>query len=175
MSMREISLAILDVVQNSIDAGATIIEVNVGVTDSVIRFEITDNGVGMTETELKKATESGASFKGSTGYGLALLKNEVSQSGGDLIIKSKSGIGTVVNAKYNRNNQCLIGDLGSTFVALVDEGFDVVLTIDLYGELKCYDTRELKSSAGVAELQSSGALRLIREDINKKTNGGAML
>ena len=172
--MREISLAILDVAQNSIDAGATLIEISVAIDKKSIAFEIADNGNGMSEEELKRATERGVSFKGSSGLGLALLKEETSKSGGKLEIISQKGKGTTIKAEYQAKS-AILGKLGDTFAVLVDEGYDTVLDISVFGVKSSYDTRELKSSAGVAELQSSGALRLIREDINKKTNGGAML
>ena len=172
--MREISLAILDVAQNSIDALATLIEIDVMQNESGISFEVSDNGSGMSEEQLFRATEQGVSYKGSSGLGLALLKDETSEAGGKLEIFSRIGSGTRVKASY-MTKEAILGNLGATFVALVDEGYDVVLNLDVFGIKSNYDTRELKSSAGVADLQSSGALRLIREDINKKTNGGAML
>lgn len=173
--MREISLDILDAAQNSIDAGATVIEISVTVNDNGIAFDMTDNGVGMTENELLSATGKGVSFKQSSGLGLYLLKRDAEESGGALEIESQSGKGTAVSAKFVKN--CVLGDLGATFVTLVGEEYDVILTLDISGNVSRYDTGELKSSAGVADLQSLGALRLIREDINNKLklNGGAML
>lgn len=172
--MREVSLAILDIAQNSIDAGATLIRINVAQDVDGIEFEVADNGVGMSEEELSRATERGVSFKGGTGLGLALLREETREAGGELKIISEAGSGTTVKAGY-RSVDAVIGDLGDTFAALADEGYDTALSLSVFGSESSYDTRELKSSAGVADLQSSGALRLIREDINKKTNGGAML
>ena len=172
--MREISLAILDVAQNSIDAGATLIEIGVAADEKSIAFEIVDNGNGMSENELSRATERGVSFKGSSGLGLALLKEEISQSGGKLEIISQKGKGTTVKAEYQVKS-AILGKLGDTFAVLVDEGYDTVLNLSVFGVQSSYDTRELKSSAAVADIQSRGVLRLIREDINKKTNGGAML
>ena len=173
--MREISLDILDAAQNSIDAGATVIKINVSVNGNGIAFKISDDGVGMSEKELLSATEKGVSFKQSSGLGLYLVKRDAEESGGTLEIMSQVGKGTVVSAVFKGNRE--IGNLGATFVALVGEEYDVILTLDISGNVSRYDTGELKSSAGVAYLQSSGVLRLIREDINNKLklNGGAML
>ncbi|MCM1305832.1 MAG: ATP-binding protein [Bacteroides sp.] len=172
--MREISLAILDVAQNSIDAGATLVEITVTIDENLIGFAVADNGKGMSEVELSNAVERGVSFKGGSGLGLALLKEETCEAGGKLKISSEAGAGATVKAEYKAKS-AVIGKLGDTFATLVDEGYDTVLNLSVLGKRYSYDTRELKSSAGVARLQSSGALRLIREDINKKTNGGAML
>ena len=172
--MREISLAILDVAQNSIGASATLIEISVVQSERGIEFEVADNGNGMSGDELQRATERGVSYKGSSGLGLALLKEETAEAGGKLEIISQKESGTTVKAEY-KSNTAILGKLGDTFAVLVDEGYDTVLNLSVFGSKSSYDTRELKSSATVADLQSSGALRLIREDINKKTNGGAML
>lgn len=172
--MREIALAILDAAQNSVDANATLIEISVVQDEKSIAFEIADNGSGMSEEELKKAAERGVSFKGSSGLGLALLKEETSEADGKLKIISQKGKGTTVKAEY-QTKSAVLGKLGDTFAVLVDEGYDTVLNLSVFGSQSSYDTRELKSSAAVADIQSDGVLRLIREDINKKTNGGAML
>lgn len=173
--MREVSLAVLDIAQNSIDAGATLIKISVTLRESGVSFEIADNGEGMSEKTLRSARDRGVSHKGGSGLGLYLLERETSECGGNLRIVSKTGEGTKVFATFGTESE--IGDLGSTFVALVAEEYDVTLEIDILGSKSLFDTRELKSSAGVAKLQSSGALRLIREDINNKLklNGGAML
>ncbi len=173
--MREISLAVLDIAQNSIDANAGLIKIDLSVDDDFIEIKVSDDGEGMSDTQLEMATELGVSFKGGSGLGLSLLKDEILQCDGVLNIKSEVGFGTTVEARYNSIAQAEIGDFGSTFVTLVDESFDTVLTLNIRGLVAEYDTREIKSSACVADLQSSGVLRLIREDINKKTNGGAKL
>ena len=164
--MREVSLAILDVAQNSIDACAKLIDINVCLTDEIMSFSVTDDGCGMDDSQLASATGRGVSFKGSTGLGLAILSEEVASCGGDLKIISQKGVGTKVSASYPAS-KAILGELGATFVALVAEEYDVGLSDQACGKLKRYDTRELKSSLGVADLQSLGALRLIREEINQ--------
>lgn len=164
--VREVSLAILDIAENSIDAKATLIRIRVTKSDEGISFEVADDGSGMSDKTLRKATAKGFSTKGGAGLGLALLEEETALAGGELKIVSQEGKGTTVFATY-KDVGVNIGNLGATFVALVDEGYDTVLETDNCGIKKSYDTRELKSSSSVAELQSGGVLRLIREDINK--------
>lgn len=164
--MREVSLAILDAAENSVSANAKLIKIEVSVFEDGISFSVSDDGVGMSEEELKSATQKGVSFKGSTGLGLALIKEDAESLGGSLKIISNKNCGTEVFADYP-SKEAVLGDLGATFVALTDDGFDVVLTVKHCGTLKRYDTRELKSSSCTADLQSLGALRLIREEINQ--------
>ncbi len=164
--MREVSLAILDVALNSIDALAKLICISVLEKDGLLSFTVTDDGCGMSADKLAIAMQRGVSFKGSTGLGLALLSEETAECCGEFKITSQEGVGTAVFASYAAS-KAKLGDLGATFVTLVDEGYDVVLKVQRGENIKMYDTRELKSSFGVAKLQSLGALRLIREDINQ--------
>ncbi|MDE5602051.1 MAG: ATP-binding protein [Clostridia bacterium] len=170
--MREVSLAISDVAQNSIDAGAKHLRIAVGVDEECISFEVSDDGQGMDKEVLTAALEDGKSFKGSSGIGLTLVKENAKQ----FEISSEKGIGTTVRASYLRSDGAYLGDFGATMLTLVGD-FDTVLELSVYGRTKRIDTGELKSALSVAELQSRGVLRLMREDINKfiRQNGGANL
>lgn len=176
--MREISLDVSDIAQNSIDAGAKLLQITIAITNGVISFEVTDDGEGMDESTLAVAMQRGVSFKGSTGLGLAIVAEDAHKANGKFEITSQKGCGTRVTASFLRAcDGVTLGDLGATAVTLVDEGYDTVLTL-IIGENKFeMDTRKLKSASSVAELQSHGVLRLIREDINKfiRQNGGAIL
>ena len=171
--MREVSLAISDVAQNSIDAGARHLRIAVDVNEDCVSFEVSDDGQGMDKEVLTAALKDGKSFKGSTGIGLTLVRADAKH----FEISSEKGIGTTVRASYLRKDGAHLGDFGATMLTLVDEGFDTVLELSVYGRTKRIDTGELKSALSVAELQSRGVLRLMREDINKfiRQNGGANL
>lgn len=55
--MRDISLHILDIAQNSLAANASLVEISVEETSDYIEVTIKDNGKGMSEEELKKVTD----------------------------------------------------------------------------------------------------------------------
>ena len=46
--MKELSLNILDITENSVKAGATLTEINISETENDLVLTITDNGHGMT-------------------------------------------------------------------------------------------------------------------------------
>lgn len=175
--MREVSLAICDIAQNSIDAGAKHLRIAVAVDKSAISFEVNDDGRGMDSETLAEIARRGVSFKGSHGLGLATLKEETKTLGGNFEIKSQKGVGTKVCASFSRQSGAKLGDMGATAVTLIDENYDCVLILSVCGKEKCIDLGELRSASSVAELQSRGVLRLIREDINKfiRQNGGTNL
>ena len=59
-----------------------------------IRISVTDDGCGMTEEQMKHIFEVGYSGRGSSGMGLAFVKQVVEHSGGVLEITSRPGGGT---------------------------------------------------------------------------------
>ena len=47
--MRELALNILDIVENSVKANATLIEIDVSAKDNLLTVSVKDNGKGMSE------------------------------------------------------------------------------------------------------------------------------
>lgn len=101
--MKEISLHILDLMQNSIEAGASkiLLEVNEN-ENGFLTFSITDNGRGMSEDMLKKIRDPFVTTRQTrnVGLGIPFVEMTTKQSGGSLIIKSSQGKGTFLKASY---------------------------------------------------------------------------
>ena len=55
--MKELSLNILDIAQNSVKAGASLIEIRLTETDEILTIEIIDNGCGMSREMLENPPE----------------------------------------------------------------------------------------------------------------------
>ena len=102
--MRELSLNVMDITQNSISAGAT--EIGISVFESEVSEEliitITDNGKGMTEEQVKSVTDPFYTTRTTrpVGLGIPLFKMEAEMTGGDFEIKSTVGVGTTVIARF---------------------------------------------------------------------------
>lgn len=103
--MRELSLNILDIVQNSIRAKAT--EITIGIEESEIedmyKIVITDDGTGIPEGMLRDITDPYVTTrtKRRMGLGLPLLKYHAELTGGQLTINSEPGKGTEVKAEFS--------------------------------------------------------------------------
>ena len=94
----EISLHILDIVENSIKAGADFIEIKILVrTDTRrLRVEVQDNGCGMSEEQVQ-ACENPFFTSRTTrkvGLGIPFLKQSAECTGGSFSIRSAVGQGT---------------------------------------------------------------------------------
>ena len=103
--MQEISLNILDIVQNSIRANASLIEVIIEEAPStdLFAFTVKDNGCGMDEEMVKRVTDPFVTTRTTrkVGLGISLLKSLAQQAGGDIKLESKVGVGTVIRADFS--------------------------------------------------------------------------
>jgi len=123
--MKELSLNILDIVENSIKAQAKNIELTIIEDDSkdVLQIEVKDNGVGMDNELLQKVFDPfvTSSNNKKVGLGLPLLKLEAESCGGGVFIESKVGVGTTVKVCFKKSHVDTppLGDLPSTIVSII--------------------------------------------------------
>lgn len=115
---------ILDIVENSIEAGATRIEItiNENISKNRLQFKIKDNGRGLSKKTLALVLDPFYTTKKvrRVGMGLALLAQSTHEADGDLKIKSQRGKGTEVIAEfiYNHIDRRPLGNLVDTLIAL---------------------------------------------------------
>lgn len=123
--MRELSLHILDIVQNSISANSMtiIIEIEENHDRDQLIIKITDDGKGMTAEQLKQATDPFFTTRTSRdlGFGIPLFNETVSMAGGHLTVESELGKGTRVTAKmqWGHINRPPIGDMVETMMCIL--------------------------------------------------------
>jgi Histidine kinase-, DNA gyrase B-, and HSP90-like ATPase len=129
--MKDISYHILDIVQNSLHAGATEITVilteNTG--DGKLILEVSDNGCGMTAEKLKKVIDPffTTSVTKKVGLGLPLLKQNAELTGGTFSMESAEEKGTMITAIFHMDHIDMIpmGDLAMTFKTLIAANPDI--------------------------------------------------
>lgn len=120
--MKTISDHILDILQNSVRAGATLIEIMVGEdkTSDIYSIEIADNGRGMTPEEADNAVNPFFTTRTTrkVGLGLPLLKQNAEASGGTLGIRTVPGQGTWVRADFalSHIDRPSMGDIAGVFI-----------------------------------------------------------
>jgi chemotaxis protein histidine kinase CheA len=123
--MKDLSMHILDIVQNSIRAKAKLIgiEITESPDENRLTVTITDDGTGMESEQLKQATDPFYTSRTTrkVGLGLSLLKQNAEMTGGTFRIESESGKGTRVTAifAFNHLDRPIIGDLVGTLLILI--------------------------------------------------------
>ena len=154
--MREIALHILDIVQNSVVAGATEIGVDIceDIPKDTLAVVIKDNGCGMSEEFLKKVVDPFTTKRTTrkVGLGIPLYKMAAENTGGSFEIQSKEGIGTVVTAVFGHSHidRQPLGDMAGTMLGLFTsyENIDFLYKHKVNQNEFEVDTKELKNVLG---------------------------
>ena len=180
--MKELSLNILDIAENSVKAEATLTEIYIKEDISTLTLEIRDNGYGMSEETVRTVTDPFYTTRTtrSVGLGIPLLKLACEQTGGNLTITSKQKTnfscdhGTSIVALFHKNHLDFtpLGDVISTIVTLIqghpDTDFLFIHTTEST-EVRL-DTRELREVLIDVPLSSYEVLSWIREYLNEQYN-----
>lgn len=180
--MRELALNILDIVENSVKANATLIEIDISAKDNLLTVSVKDNGNGMSEEFLSKVTDPYTTTRTTrkVGLGLPLLKMEAEMSGGRFSISSKLGVGTVVTTDFQIDHidRLPLGDLGETMSTLLsgEDSVDYVLTYSVNDVGFTLDTRELKAELDGVPISEPEVLLFVKNYIRENISqiGGSL-
>ena len=116
--MEDLSLHIMDLVENSLRAGAGNIAVRmVENTRNSLVIEVEDDGKGMDEETLKNAVNPFYTSKNKRyGLGLSLLSQACEDAGGSMKVKKSSAGGITVIARFKKDNVDIkpTGDIDKT-------------------------------------------------------------
>jgi hypothetical protein len=123
--MKDLSLHILDILQNSVTAGATLITLEITENPEqdtyIVKFK--DNGKGMDASMIEQVTDPFFTTRTTrkVGLGLPLLKQNAERTGGKLSIHSSPGSGTEVQATfgYSHIDRLPSGDIAGTLALTV--------------------------------------------------------
>lgn len=180
--MKELSLNILDIAENSVKAGADLIEILVEETrEQTLILRINDNGCGMKEEILQGVIDPFYTTRTtrSVGLGIPLLKLAAEQTGGSVTIVSRHESeypdthGTEVTATFYQNHiDCTpMGDIISTVTTLIQGSpmidFKFLHVSDRFRVL--LDTRQVREILGEEiPLNSPEIIRWIAEYLGEQ-------
>lgn len=168
---------VLDVAQNSVTAGATLIRITLeaGEEQGLLTLTIADNGKGMTAETLAHVTDPFYTTRKTrkVGLGLPFLKMSAEMTGGTLAIESEVGKGTVVTASFGLHHidRAPLGDIASTVAGLIQcsPDIDFVYTVQADGEQFAADTRELRAVLDGVPLSEPSVALWLREYLAENT------
>ena len=149
--MKELSLNILDIAENSISANASLIEIAINESElkDELKITIVDNGKGMSAEFLKTVTDPFSTTRTTrkVGMGISLFKLAAEQSSGNFDIESQLGKGTVVRTMFKRSHidRPPLGNIGQTIATLVscNLGIDFKYNHIYNNNDFIFDTREI--------------------------------
>ncbi len=150
--MNDLSLHILDVAENSINAGATLIRITVveDIFRDLLQIEIEDNGKGMTGEVAARVTDPFYTTRTTrkVGLGLSLLEQAAQDAGGGLTVGSRENEGTTVSATFRHSHidRKPLGNLADTMTVLIvgKPDIDFVFTYRKNDRSYALDTRTVR-------------------------------
>ena len=175
--MKELSLNILDIVQNSVKAEATLIEI-------IIDENFAKNAADVTRDKTMKALSeflrpeflsrvrdpfTTTRTTRRVGMGIPLFELAAQQAGGSLEITSDEGVGTCVTARfqYNHIDRAPVGDMAGTMVTLVSVNPEFIYIHRVNNSEFVFDTQEIKEILGDVPLDSTEVLSWIMDYITE--------
>jgi len=174
--MRDISLHMLDLVQNSISAGASLVTIRFELDqEGWLTFTLIDDGKGM-EPEFVEAVTSPFTTTRTTrkvGLGIPMLAANCRLTGGDVRIISKVGEGTTLEGKFNTKSiDCLpVGDLAGTMLSLIitnPETPDFCLEVITPKGEAGFDTRMVREALGGLPLNEPEIVSWMKESLDEE-------
>ena len=161
---------IADTAQNSIEAGASRVEVALVEDGATVSVRIADNGKGMDEATQRRAfnpfyTEPGKHDKRKVGLGLPILKQLCEATDGGLSLESAPGRGTTLSYHFRADHVDLppMGNIAAMVLMLFNYPgeFELVFTHRKGGEEYAISRSELADAVG--GLESVEGITLAKE------------
>jgi len=154
--VRELSLHILDVLENAVEAGASRIEItiNEGIDADRMVIEIKDNGRGMNQEKTARVLDPFYTTRETrhVGLGLPLFSEAARRCEGDLSICSEPGKGTAVKTTFRHSHidRAPLGDMPTALLAILlsRRSTDLAYSHRVDGQEFRFDSSEIRNELG---------------------------
>lgn len=175
--LNEISLNILDIVQNSIKARASLVHifVDISTSDNSLIIKVKDDGSGFDVNAYENA-QNKKKYNGNKhgGYGIMLFKESAEKTGGYFKISSIIGKGTEITSAYILNSPCRLplGDINATVEALVFccTDVDFVYTYKVDEGSFTLSTKEIKEIIGNIPINNPEVVNFVKAYLKENTD-----
>lgn len=179
--MQDISLHLLDIIENSVRASAKNIKVRVimDVGANLLRIIVEDDGAGMDSETLEMAQNPFYTSKGArekkVGLGIPLFKQNAELSNGSFKMSSQPGFGTVLTVDFELNHidRMPLGNLKATLLGAIighpDVDYHVILIHCVNGREHSFhfETAAIKEELGDIPLTYPDVIEYIDQSLNE--------
>lgn len=173
--MKDLSLHILDLVQNSITARAARIAVNIRADrdKGILEISVEDNGIGMDRELLQRVTDPFATTRTTrrVGLGIPLMKASAERAAGVLMITSEKGKGTRIDAWFKIDNidRPPIGDVAGTITDIIisEPSRELELVLENGSGTFRFDSSEIRKRLGEVPITEYAVTIWMKEYLNE--------
>lgn len=176
--VRDLSLHLLDLAQNSIKAGAGLVDIRLSVDENGwLTLTLTDDGCGMSPELLQRVTSPFATTRTTrkVGLGIPMMMENAQRAGGDLRIESEVGKGTTLTVTYDTRNidSLPLGDLPGTILSLIlanPDKPDFLFEGETPKGKGSFDTREIRAVLSGVPLNEPEVVAWMKDALNETIN-----
>lgn len=174
--MRDLSMHVLDIAQNSIKAGASLVTIGFTVDEKrVLTFFVRDDGCGMPPELLARVTDPFTTTRTTrkVGLGIPMLKQSAEMAGGGFGIESALGEGTYIHASFDLANiDCIpMGEICDSLLSLIvlnPDAPEFVFQASAPGREALFDTRLVRAALGGVKLNEPDVTAWVKESIDEE-------
>ncbi len=178
--MKELSLNVLDITENSVKAGADLIYITLTETEETLTISIKDNGCGMTPEFVEQVKDPFCTSRTTrkVGLGIPLLTLAARQTGGDVDIVSRTaqmdpvGHGTETSAVFYKNHIDFtpLGNMVETICTLIqcNPHIDFAYEHTTPNGAVTLSTKQMREVLGEVPLNTYEVSSWIREDLTEQ-------
>lgn len=173
--MKELSLHLLDIIENSISARA--LNITVEITEETDRDRLTmsvlDDGKGMDAEMLNRVTDPFVTSRTTrkVGLGIPLLKAAAEACNGHFEIHSEPGKGTQIIVDFQRSHidRAPLGDLADTFLSIIIGSPQIhwILRYQVDSEKFEFDDQPIKDELKDIPLSDPDVIKYIRSTLEE--------
>ncbi|MBM7561954.1 ATP-binding protein [Fusibacter tunisiensis] len=173
--MKELSLHILDIAQNSIAAEAETLRIAIieDLESDLLTIKIKDDGHGMDSETVKKVVDPFYTTRTTrkVGLGIPLFKLSAEQCAGRFEINSHLGNGTEIIAifKHSHIDRVPLGNMTDTLLTIINasEKMDLIYTHSYNGNCFSLNTREIKKLLDGVSITAIDVMRWLKSYISE--------
>lgn len=174
--MKEIALHLLDIVQNSVRAEASAVEIGFVLgADGVLSMSVKDDGCGMSPEFVERVRNPFVTTRTTrkVGLGIPLLTQNAMLTGGNVEIESTEGVGTTITATFNTASiDCLpLGDLAGTMASIImgspDKPEFTLICRSPKGEMS-FSTADIRAALEGVSLAEPEVVQWIQESLQEE-------
>jgi anti-sigma regulatory factor (Ser/Thr protein kinase) len=173
--MQELSLHIMDIAENGISAGATLVQITVteDTGENLLTITVRDNGRGIAKERIKEVMDPFYTTRTTrrVGLGLSLFKEASRRCEGEFHLDSQQGAGTEVTATFRLDHIDLapMGDIAGSLTTLImgNPEVDFLYTHEVGGEDLIIDTRDIKNELDGLTINDPHVIKYLADTIRE--------
>jgi len=171
--LKELSLHLLDIAENSVAANSTVIEIIVAeyIKKNQLWMTVSDDGKGMDAEMVRKVVDPFVTSRTTrkVGLGIPLLKEAAEACNGWLTIESEVGKGTTIKVMFQRNHidRMPMGDLAGTLLSLLISNPEIhwIFKYELDEDQFIFDDADIKRELEGISLTEPDILAFLRQTL----------